>query len=949
MSKKAALEFPDSPNSSAISHAISELRSYLPSQGPIDNFIHHNTFHDFEHVAFEEAVEHIARILGGEPYLPHDEFREALLRGRITDTDIEAEVADRVGAKVKEGEDLSWKKNVLVALLRIPESTDGEQTIRWWLQDGGGLKTFDRMVRSERKKSVIERSQPQTEAAALQTLWSAVEKRLQATKNPLSASKLLVESHSEDRSLNDVTIRIIGAYLDRGTARWQMPERDRGLWHCTLQLAKHSNPIASETVDRLREDEKFKQLSKMDGLNACGYLLSELDPTRKSWQDLIQTEFLALPGWAGMIATLEERGELLDSARTYPALVDYIALRLFLRRHTPKQAPVPLAEPVSYHRASFAAQMFRTAQVLGLSASDIETMPANRWQTFCETLAESGDFVRRRILHSAYERTYRKQFFAALSYNARQKKNVNQKPKFQAMFCLDEREESFRRHLEDAEPACMTFGAAGFFGIDMLFHPHDSVLAEPFCPAVITPRHVIRESLANTSSLNVKPQFKKILKVARNRFWGAPLLPSAALLDSSRLFFNVHFPIESALIRRKLNPSKHALTQFAMSRDPSEGAVNNVFSGYTVTEMSDRIETILRMTGLTRNFSDTVFLIGHGSTTTNNHFQSAYDCGACGGRRGQYNSRMFAFMANREDVRAELQTRGITIPKETLFVGGIHDTCSEDVVLYDMDDPVQAHKSRIAEARVAFDEARGRNARERFRRFGDTRSVDQNAALAKVQTRANHAAEVRPEYGHGSNAVSFVGRRSTTRGLFLDRRCFLTSYDASQDLKGEILKKILSAIMPVCGGINLEYYFSRVDNVTYGCGSKLPHNLTAMIGVVDGPASDLRAGLPWQTVEIHEPMRLLTILEGEVDFLTGVLSDLPVILEHFDCGWGQLAVLSPSTNDIYLRVNGSFVKQTSFESCIKTPSSRAYYDGRSDHLPPAIVTGDLTKETAHAS
>lgn len=939
MSKTSVLEYSDSPDFSVIVTAISNVRPYLPSQGPIDNFIHHNTFHDFEHVRFEETVEHVAHVLGGEPYLTHEEFRNAILRGRIAEDEMDNEVARHLSDS--DDKDLPWKRTILSALLRVPVSNDSEQTIRWWLEDGDGLLFFDAAVRQDVRSSIIARSLAKSEQSALKTLWSAIDERL--TSVPITPAVASETGHDEDCSLNDLAIWMTGAYLDRGTARWSMPERERGLWYCTLQVAKYD--------ERFR-DSKLIYLAGLDGLNACARLLAEREPNRGQWNAIIQEEILEMSGWAGMIATLEERGELPDTNRSYPALVDYIALRLLLRRTHATQRTENNKAPVPYQRAAFAAQLFRAAQVMGLSGQDIAVMPERRWQILCETLTENGDFVRRRILQSAYESSYRQLFFRALSGNMKSKQDArNKKPKFQAMFCLDEREESFRRHLEEAEPECLTFGAAGFFGIDMLFQPYDSVISEPFCPIVITPKHIIRESLPETerTAVPVLSRWKKLVRVGRSRLWGAPVLPLTALVDASRLFFNLHFPRKSTEMQRKMNPSKHAIAQFVISREPAAPMVHQLFEGYTVTEMADRVETILRMVGLIDNFADTIFLIGHGSTTTNNHFQSAYDCGACGGRRGQYNSRIFAFMANSDDVRAVLKGRGITIPKETLFIGGIHDTCSEDVLLYDMDDLERTHAAKIAEARAAFDEARERNARERFRRFGDTRELTQAAALIQVQARASHASEVRPEYGHGSNAISFVGRRSTTRGLFLDRRSFLTSYDAAQDPNGETLKKILSAIMPVCSGINLEYYFSRIDNMTYGCGSKVFHNLAAMIGVMDGAGSDLRTGLPWQTVEIHEPMRLLTVLEGELDFITDVLNALPTILEHFDNGWGQLAVLSPSTHEIFLRVHGRFEKQSSFESCVTTPSSSAYYEGKRDHLPPAVVIASGTKEAAHAS
>ncbi len=71
----------------------------------------------------------------------------------------------------------------------------------------------------------------------------------------------------------------------------------------------------------------------------------------------------------------------------------------------------------------------------------------------------------------------------------------------------------------------------------------------------------------------------------------------------------------------------------------------------------------------------------------------------------------------------------------------------------------------------------------------------------------------------------------------------------------------MAAVVPVCAGISLEYYFSFVDNDRYGCGTKLPHNVTSLVGVMDGHASDLRTGLPWQMVEIHEPVRILFVVE----------------------------------------------------------------------------------------
>src|SRR5207247_6440315 len=165
-----------------------------------------------------------------------------------------------------------------------------------------------------------------------------------------------------------------------------------------------------------------------------------------------------------------------------------------------------------------------------------------------------------------------------------------------------------------------------------------------------------------------------------------------------------------------------------------------------------------------------------------------------------------------------------------------------------------------------------REAHERCRRFdGGPRWYAPAAALANVQGRADDLAQPRPEYGHATNAFCIVGRRTRTRGLFLDRRAFLVSYDPSGDDEGAILARIMAAVVPVVAGISLEYYFSYVDPIGYGCGTKLPHNVTSLLGVMDGAQSDLRTGLPWQMVEIHEPARLAIVVEAPRDRVERVL------------------------------------------------------------------------------
>jgi uncharacterized protein YbcC (UPF0753/DUF2309 family) len=182
-----------------------------------------------------------------------------------------------------------------------------------------------------------------------------------------------------------------------------------------------------------------------------------------------------------------------------------------------------------------------------------------------------------------------------------------------------------------------------------------------------------------------------------------------------------------------------------------------------------------------------------------------------------------------------------------------------------------------------------------------------DAALRHVEGRSEDLAQARPELGHATNAVCFVGRRWRSKGLYLDRRTFLTSYDPTQDdAEHTILGRVLGPAIPVCAGINLEYLFSYVDPTGYGCGSKLPHNITSLLGVMDGAASDLRTGLPWQMVEIHEPVRIIFLVETTPEAMFSIMSRNPVIRQLVENDWVQLAVLDPNSAKIQVYRRGKF-------------------------------------------
>jgi hypothetical protein len=168
---------------------------------------------------------------------------------------------------------------------------------------------------------------------------------------------------------------------------------------------------------------------------------------------------------------------------------------------------------------------------------------------------------------------------------------------------------------------------------------------------------------------------------------------------------------------------------------------------------------------------------------------------------------------------------------------------------------------------------------------------------------------------------------------------FLISYDPSGDPDGEILEPLLLANVPVGAGISLEYYFSTVSNDGYGCGSKVTHNVAGLFGVMQGTASDLRTGLPRQMIEIHEPMRLLVVVEARTEVLAAIYSRQPPLRELIGNGWLILAASDPDSGALHLFRPDSGWEPWNGE--IRPPRqvqrSADYYPGTMEPLPPVLL------------
>ncbi len=835
------------------------------------------------------------------------------------------------------------------------------------------------------------------ETLCLQLQWRlchqgvhAIPDRRQTMRMPVRHRDALLAATAgdADQLVHDLLIRFCAAFVDQGLGTWTLPERHAGFYSAFITVYSQKLGPPQSWLRGLASELTELATHHITPLESIAISLDDLGVEPAECERFLLGTLLALRGWAGMLRQLETNAEWTRNPSPHGTLVEYLAIRLILDRRALKHVA---NETLAYHGSlselrslchtatartgeevveQRAFLVFQLSQFLGWQPEYLFHLPKDLWTRLVRELEDFGSMERRRVFQAAYERHYTTRALDAISVlNTRvQSAGLNRLStvpvsttcsdesqgvaKFQIVCCIDDREESFRRHLEEIEPTCQTFGAAGFFSVPMYYRGAADAHYLPLCPVVIKPKHWVQEDAVYTAARahRRRSETRRAIGSATHRwhlgsrtFLGGMLTASLGTLAAIPLVTRILLPRTAAGIRnifgRIVEPPA---TQLLLARSNHDPGPANGGLGFSLPEMAAMVERLLRDIGLTKQFAPLVIIAGHGSSSLNNPHESAYNCGACSGARGGPNARAFAQMANDLRVRNLLKEAGLQIPDDTWFLGAYHNTCNDSLMYFDLDRMPYATRAQFESAMRTIDIARQRNAHERCRRFESAPlALSPEDALKHVEARAEDLSQARPEYNHATNSLCIVGRRTRTRGLYLDRRAFLTSYDPTQDdQEGTILARILAAVVPVCSGISLEYYFSCVDPVGYGCGSKLPHNITSLLGVMEGAASDLRTGLSQQMTEIHEPLRILFVIETKPQVMLQIMKRNPVIDRFVRNRWVQLAVLDPDSAAIHEFTGDDFtLYQPQSMKLAEVEHSLDWYRGFRDHLEFSQITG----------
>ncbi len=670
------------------------------------------------------------------------------------------------------------------------------------------------------------------------------------------------------------------AFFDQGQAAWG-PDRSGGLYPSWLRQSAHDFSPAM-----LMGYSGFKQrLATLpaEPQAAIATALRGLQLPPDTHEAYLTALLMSINGWASWCAYQRWQARL--GQRDDAQIVHLLAIRLVWEWLLHKGHPAA-----------------------GVADNLVGIWRGSQEHLRCAEAAQQHDW----LWQAALERSYQAPLCAGLM-TAKAATPDAAVPAVQAVFCIDVRSEVYRRALEAASPAVQTVGFAGFFAMFVEYRPLGSEMVRPQLPGLLAPGECVTDECDAPGQAEVLSARRRKHLLWRQR-WQAfrgGAGSSFSFVESCGLLYAGKLMKESLAVQAD-PPTVEQTGLPAGLRGKLRPRLPTVGGPDLEVRVASAATALVAM-GLTTSYARLILMAGHGSTSANNPHAAGLDCGACGGQTGEVNARVLVQLLNDPAVRAGLHARGLMVPGTTCFVAALHNTTTDEILLYDTDLIPDSHANDLAALKCWLAEA-GRRARaERAASLGLASSSHDAAALrGAVKSRTADWAQVRPEWGLANCAAFIVAPRSRSRHLNLAGRSFLHDYQWQRDPGFAVLELIMTAPMVVTNWISMQYFASTVDNKRYGSGNKVLHNVVGgNIGVFEGNGGDLRIGLPMQSLHDgenfrHTPLRLSVFIQAPQAPIDAVVRKSRTVRQLVDNGWLHLFRLDDDRGVWSYRCGGSW-------------------------------------------
>lgn len=882
---------------------------------PMTAFVHHNPIRNLETFPFHKAIQVARRFIGGRGYLPNEMYRQLVKSEQITSQHLDAAVRSfaQNNKEVNLGGRMVSHFDVIRTHLLEGITAPSDETI----------------------PALINRA---TNSAAIYSLAKRLSIKVESQDETCAIARDITLSTWCDQTIktqlvwqiNRELIKWCEAFMDEGQASWSMPEKEKGFYAAWKSLAAQEwSPCgitnSSKKIKALPTSPEEALLEHLDALA----IPLELR------QDYLSLQLTALYGWASFINWRSEHSNYEWQVAFPIDLVQYLAVRLFYERELVDQTcraelgiEGKLNAIVSHIRSkqnatsnaieneqlAAAWRLTRLADALQVSQKNLEAANVDQLQQLLDWLDDFPESEHGPVWLDAYEAEYQDDLIDKLQ-TAISKTEVDTiqtaRPLAQVMFCIDVRSEPFRRNLEMVGNY-ETIGFAGFFGIPIRCRALDQHHETDQFPAIVEAKYTVHEVVRegqnerqtkHDASKKLVHMLYEILDSLKSH-----VLTPYIMVETLGWLFGVQMlerTIFPGIYRRWREKFQSVVVPPVATKMTTDK--DNTGRGLTAEEQNASIETVLKMMGLTKNFARLVVVSGHTSMSDNNPYEAALNCGACGGNSGEPNARLFAAIANKPQVREYLSKNGIVIPEDTHFIGAVHNTTTDAVDLFDLEDLPDTHLQDVERLKADLQKAAIQNNRERCIQLpGMGKDLSPVRIAKEICRRSGDWSETRPEWGLSGNASFIIGKRTLTRNLNLEGRAFLNSYDYHIDPTGALLEGILMGPMVVAQWINAEHYFSATDPEIYGSGSKIYHNVVGCVGIMSGPQSDLRTGLALESVAngdltYHKPLRLFVTIEAPRQRILEIVERQPILKQLCDNEWIHLmAIDHESDKKLYL-------------------------------------------------